>query len=133
VEERRAVVRAEALGLALALAAGGALGCELPGGPAERLQLGTYTILYRASPALRVGEHFALELQVCPAPARLGVDAWMPDHRHGMNYRPSLEDLGGGRYRAQGLLFHMPGRWEFLFELRGAPGTQRFGHAVRVE
>jgi hypothetical protein len=133
VEERRAVVRAQALSLALALAAPAALACELPGAPSRKLQSGAYTIVYRAAPALRVGEHFALELQVCPAPGRLSVDAWMPDHRHGMNYRPSLANLGGGRYRAEGLLFHMPGRWEFLFELRGALGTQRFAHAVRVE
>lgn len=131
MEERRAAVRAAAL--SLALGAGAALACELPGGPAKRLQSGTYTILYRAAPALTVGEHFALELQVCPAPERLGVDAWMPDHRHGMNYRPRVEALGGGRYRAEGLLFHMPGRWEFLFELRGAGGTQRFAHALRIE
>lgn len=131
MEERRAAVRAAALSLALAAPA--ALACELPGGPAKKLQSATYTILYRAAPGLAVGEHFALEMQVCPPPARLSVDAWMPDHRHGMNYRPRVEALGGGRYRAEGLLFHMPGRWEFLFELRAAGGTQRFAHAVRIE
>ncbi len=117
----------------LALLAPAAQACELPGGPAERLQSATHTILYRAAPALRVGAHFALELAVCPAPGELLVDAWMPEHRHGMNYRPSVTVLGGGRYRAEGLLFHMPGRWEFLFELRGGGGTERFAHAVRIE
>ena len=131
MEERGGAVRAQALILALAVPA--AQACELPGGPAEKLQSAAYTILYRAAPALRAGEHFALELAVCPAPSELRVDAWMPDHRHGMNYRPSLKALGGGRYRAEGLLFHMPGRWEFLFELRGGGGTERFAHAVRVE
>ncbi len=117
----------------LALLAPAAQACELPGGPAERLQSATHTILYRAAPALRVGAHFALELAVCPPPGELLVDAWMPEHRHGMNYRPSVTALDGGRYRAEGLLFHMPGRWEFLFELRGGGGTERFAHAVRVE
>ena len=131
MEERPAVVRATAL--ILGLAAPAALACELSGGPVEKLQSAAYTILYRAAPALRVGEHFALELAVCPAPEELRVDAWMPDHRHGMNYRPSLQALGSGRYRAEGLLFHMPGRWEFLFELRAPGGTERFAHAVRVE
>jgi hypothetical protein len=131
VEKRRAAVRAQAL--ILGLAAPAALACELPGGPAEKLQSATHTILYRAVPEARVGGHFALELAVCPAPERLGVDAWMPDHRHGMNYRASVEDLGGGRYRATGLLFHMPGRWEFLFELRAPGRTERLAHAVRVE
>jgi hypothetical protein len=117
----------------LALLAPAAQACELPGGPAEKLASATYTLLYRAAPALRVGEHFALELAVCPAPDELRVDAWMPDHRHGMNYRPSVKALGGGRYRAEGLLFHMPGRWEFLFELRSGGEAQRFMHAVRIE
>jgi hypothetical protein len=131
MEERGGAVRAQALILALAVPA--AQACELPGGPTQKLQSAAHTILYRAAPALRVGEHFALELAVCPAPGELRVDAWMPDHRHGMNYRPSIRALGGGRYRAEGLLFHMPGRWEFLFELRGSGGTERFAHAVRVE
>lgn len=119
--------------LALALAAPAALACELPGGPAEKLQSGAHTILYRAEPGLEVGKHFALALAVCPPPKEVRVDAWMPDHRHGMNYQASLKPLGDGRYRAEGLLFHMPGRWEFLFEVRGAGGTERVGHSVRVE
>ena len=117
----------------LVLLAPAAQACELPGGPAEKLQSATRTILYRAAPALRVGEHFALELAVCPSPDELRVDAWMPDHRHGMNYKPGVTALGGGRYRAEGLLFHMPGRWEILFELRGGGRTERLSHAVRVE
>ena len=34
-----------------------------------------------------------------------------------MNYRPSVVAAGGERYRAQGLMFHMPGRWVMTFEL----------------
>ncbi|MGH8708944.1 MAG: FixH family protein [Burkholderiales bacterium] len=115
------------------LLAPAAQACELPGGAAQKLQTSRHTLVYRAAPAVRVGEHFALELAVCPAPEKLGVDAWMPEHRHGMNYRPAVTALGGGRYRAEGLLFHMPGRWEFRFELRGGGGTERLSHAVRVE
>jgi hypothetical protein len=43
----------------------------------------------------------------------------MPAHRHGMNYRPSVASLAGGRFRAEGLLFHMPGHWEFIVEIGG--------------
>jgi hypothetical protein len=129
MEERRAVVRAAAL--SLALGAGAPLACELPGGAAQTIASARHTIVYRASP--KVGEHFAVELAVCPAPESLRLDAWMPEHRHGMNYRPSVQPLGGGRYRAEGLMFHMPGRWEFLFELRAGGETVRFAHALRVE
>jgi hypothetical protein len=131
MEERRGPVRTQAL--ALALAAAPALACELPGGPVEKLQSAAHTLLYRAAPAPAVGEHFALEIAVCPAPERLSVDAWMPAHRHGMNYRPSITALGGGRYRAQGLLFHMPGRWEYQFEVHHGGTTERLGHAVTLE
>jgi hypothetical protein len=50
-----------------------------------------------------------------------------------MNYRPSITALGGGRYRAQGLLFHMPGRWEYQFEVHHGGTTERLGHAVTLE
>jgi len=109
-----------------------ALACELPGGPAERVDSGGYTVVYRAAP-IRAGEHFALELRVCPAPEAVKVDAWMPAHQHSMNYRPSVTALGEGRYRADGLMFHMPGRWEFTFELRTAAGTRRLAREVRIE
>jgi len=32
-----------------------------------------------------------LEFAVCPTPQSVRVDAWMPEHRHGMNYRPTRD------------------------------------------
>ena len=66
-------------------------------------------------------ERSFVELAVCPKPdaqpvAGLRVDATMPEHRHGMNYRPSVRQVSPGRWRAEGLMFHMPGRWEFVFQ-----------------
>jgi hypothetical protein len=66
-----------------------------------------------------VGEHFAVEIALCPAGERLVANAHMPEHRHGMNYRPDLKAAGAGRFRSEGWLFHMPGRWEFLFDVGG--------------
>ena len=73
------------------------------------------------------GRHFALDIVLCPGagqamPTMLKVDADMPAHRHGMNYRATVTPLGEGRFSAQGLLLHMPGRWRFIFELPGAAG-----------
>lgn len=66
-----------------------------------------------------VSEHFALFVRLCPATAELlAVDATMPAHRHGMNYRPALKPLGDGRWRVEGLLFHMPGQWELRLDVR---------------
>lgn len=81
-------------------------------------------VAWRASPAPAVGRPFAIEFALCPrggAPAaidRVKVDAWMPAHRHGMNYAPTLGGAPGGPMRAEGLLFHMPGAWQVVFELR---------------
>jgi hypothetical protein len=120
-----------ALILGLALAAPG-LACELPGGPAQSLKTESFTVLYRAAP-IQVGRHFTLDLAVCPPPDSVRVDASMPAHRHGMNYQPSVVPLGGGRYRAEGLMFHMPGDWRLLFEVRGAGKAERATHDLRVE
>lgn len=49
--------------------------------------------------------------------AILDVDAAMPQHRHGMNHRSHMESLGDGRWRAEDMLFHMPGDWVLYFDV----------------
>jgi hypothetical protein len=80
---------------------------------------GAVRLAWRTEPATIVaGEPFVMVIKTCPRQARLrAVDATMPEHRHGMNYAPSLQALGDGRWRAEGLLWHMSGRWELRFEL----------------
>lgn len=114
--------------LAGLLFAAPALACDpaLPGGDAPRIEGERYVLAWRAQPApIRLGEFFVLEIAVCARdgaspPDVLRVDAQMPEHRHGMNYRPSVARSGDGRFVASGLLLHMPGRWEFVFQLRAA-------------
>jgi hypothetical protein len=85
-----------------------------------------------------VGRHFVLDIALCaPAgqalPATLRVDASMPEHRHGMNYRPGVSARADGQFRAEGLMFHMPGRWELVFEWRDAAGaTRRLAQSLTV-
>ncbi len=112
-----------ALGL---LAAGHSLACgEGLGAGAQRIDSAQFQLAYQPTPApIPVGRHFAIDFVLCPRegaapPAEVRVDASMPEHKHGMNYRPSVTPQGAGRYRAEGLMFHMPGRWELVFELRG--------------
>ena len=50
----------------------------------------------------------------------------MPEHRHGMNYKPEVKRLAPGRWRAEGLMFHMPGKWEFVFTVDGERMTSDF-------
>jgi hypothetical protein len=96
-------------------------------------------VLYHTIPApIEIGHHFAVEAIVCTSPAGppatgLRVDAEMPEHRHGMNYRARVSATGDGRYRAEGLLFHMPGRWQLIFDVDRGARTDRLTADVVLE
>ena len=90
-----------------------------------------------AAAAIPMAQHFAIEVQLCeggtPSAAALGkLDATMPEHRHGMNYRPRIAPLGNGRFRADGMMFHMSGRWRLEFELQTSGGSLRLFDDVRI-
>lgn len=83
---------------------------------------------------VQVGEPFVLRVSLCPADARLlRVDATMPEHRHGMNYRPSIEALGPGEWRVQGLVWHMAGRWELKLDTRLIDTTHTLTQSVNLK
>lgn len=97
---------------------------------AAKAETAQHTVYWRADPPkIPVAAHFAIELLVCPRAqasraTAIAVDARMPAHGHGMNYKPSLRSLGGDRYRVEGLMLHMPGSWELVFEVTGGDGTR---------
>jgi hypothetical protein len=95
--------------------------------PAPALQQGSVQAAWKVDGApIVVGRHFAIDVQVCPADAVLArVDATMPEHRHGMNYRPSVKRLGDGRWRVEGLMFHMPGRWALRLDVQAGGTTEQ--------
>ena len=119
------------------------LWCALPAAPAAfaacppaaadgaPLRAGAVQLAWRAEPVkISIGQPFALRLQLCPAEAALTrIDATMPEHRHGMNYQPSLQNLGGGRWRVEGMLWHMAGRWELRFDVQHGGST----HTLRQD
>ncbi len=98
-----------------------------------------YTIAYALTPdPIPVGQHFIVEFAVCAragakSPQAVRVDANMPDHKHGMNYRPGVTPNGAGTYRAEGLLFHMPGRWDLTFDVDADNATDRVTDTIRLE
>ena len=133
-------MRAGVLAAALLLpAVAAAQDCSpvLPGG--TQLESARYSLGYRAVPGKpAVGKHFSLELAICPkpgtaAPESIQVDAHMPEHRHGMNYQAQVVAGSGGRYKADGLMFHMPGRWEFIFDVRSGGRTDRLTQSFVLE
>jgi hypothetical protein len=113
--------------------------CRAPAGfdPLGRIESRDVVIVYRARPAIEVGRHFAVEAIVCAeAPAEVTavrVDADMPEHRHGMNYRARVSARGDALYVAEGLLFHMPGRWRLLFDVERAGRTERLEAEIPLE
>lgn len=97
---------------------------------------GGYTVAFAPQPAtIAVGQHFRVDAVVCsepglPAVTALKVDADMPAHRHGMNYRATVKSIGAQRWQAEGLMFHMPGRWRLLFELTTPQGVRKLSREL---
>lgn len=127
----RATIASAALATVLSAAA-----CPLPAPrPGEqRLTEGAVQLSWSTEPAqLAVGLPFSVSMQLCPPTAQLlRVDATMPEHRHGMNYRPSVKPMGDGRWRAEGLLWHMAGRWEMAFQVESGGEWMWLRQAVQL-
>src|SRR3954463_1186704 len=107
---------------ALALIAPLAVAACEPPVQGAKLESARYTLAYKLS-EVAVSRHFTMDVGACaksgPAAENLKVDAQMPEHRHGMNYRPEVKAIGTGQWRVEGLMFHMPGRWQLEFQLDG--------------
>ncbi len=107
------------------------------------LKAGELVLAYRPVVAgktsrIPMAQHFALEVQLCDkagvSAARLQkVDATMPEHRHGMNYRPQITPLGDGRFRVEGMMFHMAGRWQLVFEVLAGKVATRLPDDVQID
>lgn len=97
-----------------------------------------YMITFRPDPPhIEVGEPFALLFNVCTrsgGPGELvAVDAEMPEHKHAMNYHPSIVSKGDGRFRAEGLVFHMAGHWEISIDVRAGEEIERLTHDYYIK
>ncbi|MCE2950043.1 MAG: hypothetical protein ACK515_13180 [bacterium] len=122
-----------------AAAASGSAACGADLAGARRTETARHVIAWRADPQkILVGRHFAIDIVACakpgaPAASGIAVDARMPSHGHGMNYKAGIKPVGENRYRAEGLLFHMPGSWELVFDVRsGGDKPERATQAVMV-
>lgn len=116
---------------------GAAMACSPPDG-FHPLSSPDAQIAYRWEPErLEVGRFFAVEVIVCRTagarePEGVVIDALMPAHGHGMNYRPTTERLAPDRFRAGGLMLHMPGRWRFTFDILHGGDRTRLSRDVDV-
>ena len=103
---------------------------------------GSYVVQYRTDPeTIPWGEPFELEVWVLStdgtpralSDVELTVDAAMPEHGHGMNRVPEVERTESGRFEVDGMLLHMPGRWELYFDVGEGALTERAQIEVELE
>jgi hypothetical protein len=104
--------------------------------------VGSYALRWRSTPEmLPLAQNFALDVWVFAASApdvpltdvTLDVDAGMPQHGHGLARRPRIARVGPGHWRAEGLRFHMPGRWELFFDVTRGARLERAQTSVVLE
>jgi len=97
-----------------------------------------HMVAFRPDPfRVEVGMPFTLIMNVCTKkgePAELvSVEAIMPAHKHGMNYAPTIVPGKDGRYRVEGMMFHMSGDWELTFDVRSDGEIERLSHGMEVK
>lgn len=83
-------------------------------------------------------QHFTLDVAIEPKSEDEGsvavkVDADMPAHQHGMNTQPELIEVGALKYRVEGMLFHMSGKWVIMVDVTRDGKTERASFPVQVE
>ncbi len=107
--------------LVMGTLAAGAEACAPAAEGFARLASSEAEIAYRWQPGeLKVGQFFEAEVVACPGGGVVGeivLDAQMPAHGHGMNYRPTVQRTAPGRFRVTGMMLHMPGTWRISFDL----------------
>jgi hypothetical protein len=123
-----------ALALLAAPAWAARCGDELDAKARRVIEADGWSLAWASIPSpIPLDRHFGLDVIVCDAPVQaLRVDADMPVHRHGMNYRVEVVPRGAGHFEARGLLFHMPGRWRLIFDVEAGGRTQRLTQEIDV-
>ena len=83
---------------------------------------------------MKLAQPFSVQIKVCDHVdvIKLDVDAIMPAHQHGLNYTPTIIDVGDGVFRVDGMLFHMPGIWEIRVNLTQETGVIRYTRTVTL-
>ena len=87
---------------------------------------------------ITVGEPFDVIVRLCGPPQTGKFDRWtieatMPAHRHGMNYRPIIKHKGSAEIEATGLVFHMPGHWQISLTAYSGDAPMRWALDAHVQ
>ncbi|MGP1346667.1 MAG: hypothetical protein ACTS3F_08380 [Phycisphaerales bacterium] len=110
----------------------------------------TYRITFEPEHAvIPRNRYFAARIEITPAdgtapaaPIALRVSGAMPQHEHGLNARPIVDEPGpdaepppspaASAFRVHGLLLHMPGRWELYFDITQSGITERAQCSIQL-
>ena len=83
-----------------------------------------------------LNQPFGANITICSktnlVPVQMTVDATMPAHKHGMNYKSKTVRVGNHRYEVDNLLFHMPGLWRLQITVYDNDTPYRFTHDVSL-
>jgi len=88
------------------------------------LENSDFNLTYKTDPLkISVSKPFVLHVKICkidetPYKQNLKFDAMMPKHRHGMNFTPNISKQSSGLFLIEGMLLHMPGQWQYKFDLK---------------
>ncbi|HEX7901959.1 MAG TPA: hypothetical protein VF950_29640 [Planctomycetota bacterium] len=100
---------------------------------------GRYVVILETTPSpIPLNQPFEARIRVEPRAAPSGplaveVDARMPEHFHGMNRVARTTRQPDGTFKTEGLLFHMPGRWELYVDIAEGARTERAQVEVILE
>jgi len=91
--------------------------------------------LISTSKPVAVGQAYDVSIRLCGATLATleSIDADMPAHGHGMNYQPELVANNSNHYQAKGLLFHMPGEWQWTLKVRSGGKLQTLRAVTAVQ
>ena len=103
--------------------------------------LNTFDVHWQSEPAaIERGRPFVLRVWITPQGrtdlvpwAKLSIDADMPEHLHGMNRVPRITQHADGSFLVEGMVFHMPGRWDLYFDVHEAAIVERGQVALDLE
>lgn len=126
----------------LLVAASGAAACDWsedwPEDWVAMIPAGTATAqaaLRIPEPPVPVSRPFDVDIRLCapqngPSVTGIALQAIMPRHQHGMNYRPEIARTNETDFLASGLFFHMPGDWRIELSVFTEDGPRHFDLVV---
>jgi hypothetical protein len=68
-----------------------------------------------------------LTMSIPPSPSAVPADPYMPAHKHGASFSPTITDQGGGLFAVSNIDFFMGGYWQLYLDLStaAAPAPDR--------